>query len=69
MDSKKGKFTYKGLSTPIFEIFKFKGIAQGKNINIAISFYSKDKYDNIDVSNQLSIWVKCNWKELRQETN
>jgi hypothetical protein len=32
-----GRFTYKGLPTPIFEILKVKGIVQGKNISVAIS--------------------------------
>jgi hypothetical protein len=50
-----GNFTHKGLSTPIFDILKVKGIVQGKNINIAICLYKKENCINIDISNQLSI--------------
>jgi hypothetical protein len=50
----KGRLTHKGLSTPIFDILKVKGIVQGKNINVAICSY-KENYINIDIANQLSI--------------
>jgi hypothetical protein len=50
-----GRFTHKGLSTPIFEILKVKGIVQGKNINVVICPYKKENYINIDIANQLSI--------------
>ena len=50
-----GRFIYKGLSTPIFDILKVKGIVERKNINVAICPYKKENYINIDISNQLSI--------------